>query len=63
MPKRLCPRRKPGPAPFPFLEGLKARSVNLDDDTVALAKVLGDGNVSAGLREAVRVAYRLRQSR
>lgn len=55
--------RKSGPPPLPFLDNLKMRAVSLDDDTVKLARLLGNGNASAGIREAVRVAYRLRQSK
>lgn len=55
-------RKKPGPPPLPFLDNLKPRAVNLDDDTVKMALVLGGGNMSQGVRGAVRLAYRQRQS-
>lgn len=52
------PRKKPGPKPLPFLDGMRPRTVYLDDDTITMAKVLGNGNVSAGLREAVRTEFK-----
>lgn len=37
-----------------FDRTMKHISVRLDDKTIELAKVLGDGNLSEGLRTAVR---------
>jgi hypothetical protein len=51
---------KPGPKVEPFLDHatIKARTVSLDDLTLDMAKVLaGNGNVSKGLRLAVRFAF------
>lgn len=48
----------PGRAPPGRPVEIDARRVNvtLDDETIERAKALGDGNLSAGLREAVRRA-------
>lgn len=56
------PRRggaRPNSGPKTELEGqpTKRVQVSLDDRTVELLKVVGNGNVSAGIRHAARVAY------
>lgn len=38
------------------MEGGKRRNVYLDDESWALAQSLGDGNASAGIREALKLA-------
>ena len=51
---------RPGPKIEPFLDHatVKARTVSLDDLTLDMAKVLaGNGNISKGLRLAVRFAF------
>ena len=52
---------KRGPKIEPFLEGMKQRTLSLDDLTMTMASVLGDGNASRGIREAVRYAFGLYQ--
>lgn len=44
------PKRAPG---RPTTLGAKPRNVTLDDDRVAFAKQLGDGNLSEGIRRAL----------
>ena len=56
------PRRggaRPNSGPKTELEGqpTKRVQVSLDSRTVDLLKVVGHGNVSAGIRHAARVAY------
>ncbi len=56
------PRRggaRPNSGPKTELGGQPVRrvQVSLDDRTLELLKVLGNGNVSAGIRHAARVAY------
>jgi post-segregation antitoxin (ccd killing protein) len=53
-------RRKPGPKVDPKLGALERHTMTLDRDTVRMAKVLGK-NVSDGIRNAVRTAYRAYQ--
>lgn len=48
---------RPGPKTEPYLDGLRPRTVTFDDRTEEMARVLGNGNVSLGLREAVRFTY------
>lgn len=48
---------RPGPKTEPYLDGLRPRTVTFDDRTDEMARVLGNGNVSLGLREAVRFTY------
>lgn len=50
-------KRKPGPRTERLLGPISPRTVGLDDLTVTKALVLGQDNLSQGLREAVRVAY------
>jgi hypothetical protein len=55
--------RKPGPKIEPGLSGqVTRRTVLVDDLTWRRLTVLGDGNVSKGVREAARVAYDRYQS-
>ena len=55
---------KPGPKTEPFIERPRPRTLNLDDLTITMAKVLdGDeANVSRGIRAAVRFAFDLYQA-
>lgn len=55
---------KPGPKTEPFLEGVRARTVSLDDLTMEMARVLslGEDNASKGIRNAVRFAFDLYQA-
>lgn len=49
---------KPGPKTEPFLDGTRARTVSLDELTVRMAKAIDhEGNLSRGIRVAVRHAY------
>jgi hypothetical protein len=52
---------KRGPKTDPRLEQLSRRTVVLDEPTVAKARALGK-NLSDGIRNAVRTAYRIYQS-
>lgn len=49
-------KQRPGPKLPGNIDAVRKRTVSLDDDTVALAKVLGV-SLSDGLRNAVRTAY------
>lgn len=53
-------KQRPGPKLPTNIDAVRKRCVSLDDDTVALALVLGE-NLSDGLRKAVRVAYQVYQ--
>ena len=57
MTKPKAFKRKPGPRTERLLGPISPRTVGLDDLTVTKALVLGQDNLSQGLREAVRVAY------
>lgn len=50
-------RRKPGRKPIVHGQPMKRRLVHLNDMEDRMARVLGDGNLSAGIRKAIRVAY------
>lgn len=50
-------RRNSGPKTELFGEPMQRIQASLDARTVDLLKVLGDGNVSKGIRVAARVAY------
>lgn len=50
-------KRKPGPRTERLLGELTPATVGLDELTRKKALVLGKGNLSCGLREAVRTAY------
>ena len=47
------PKSATGPAP--------RRQVTLDDETLAILRELGDGNVSEGIRVAARIAAEARK--
>lgn len=47
----------PGPKTEPFIDPVRPRTLSLDDQTVEMAKVLGEDNASRGIRAAVRYAY------
>jgi hypothetical protein len=51
------PRRNSGPKTELIGEPMRRVQVTLDARTVDLLQVLGDGNVSKGIRQAARVAY------
>lgn len=44
-----------------ILNGGKRRNVYLDDETIENAKALSGGDISRGLREAVRIATKLKE--
>jgi hypothetical protein len=50
-------KARPGRKIDPHLREVAAVTLSLDPLTRRKAKVLGNGNESAGVREAVRVAY------
>lgn len=50
-------RRNSGPKTEMVGEPMKRVQVSLDIRTLDLLQVLGDGNVSKGIRHAARVAY------
>jgi hypothetical protein len=53
----------PGPKIEPHLDGVRARTLSLDDMTIDMAKVLGaNGSASQGIREAVRFTYQAYQA-
>ena len=54
-------RRKPGPKVDPRLGELTRQTLTLDAGTVRMAKALGK-NLSDGVRNAVRSAYRAYQN-
>lgn len=49
------PKRRPGRPPA--LKQGRMRGLYLDDDTADMARSLGEGNMSAGIRLAVRVVH------
>jgi len=51
------PPRKRGPKPLINGETLKRKQVTIDEMTERMLKVLGKGNLSAGVRAAASVAY------
>lgn len=53
---------KTGPQTEPHLEDLNPRTLYLDDLTIEMAKVLGLGNQSRGVRQAIRFAFSAYQS-
>ena len=48
---------KRGPKPIHPGEPMRKQAVALDEMTLRKLRVLGKGNISAGVREAARVAY------
>ena len=48
---------KRGPKINPMLEPPRRRNLNLDDLTVSMLEVVGEGNISEGARRAARLAY------
>lgn len=54
-------RRKPGPKVDPQLGELTRQTLTLDEGTLRMARVFGK-NLSDGVRNAVRVAYRAYQN-
>jgi len=46
-------KRRPG-RPRILATGDKRRTVTFDPETLALARILGDGNINAGVRLALR---------
>ena len=55
--RKTLQRKKAGrKSEFPT-EKMQRKLVTVDALTVDLAKVLGEGNLSKGIRDAVRVAY------
>lgn len=52
------PRRRSGrKTELPPSEHTKPVTVTLDEMTLRMLRVLGDGNLSRGIRDAARVAY------
>ncbi len=51
----LVERKKPGPKPT--MVGRRSINVGMTDDTIEKARKLGRGNLSAGVRVAVDIAY------
>lgn len=49
-------RKKPGPKPI-LGETLQRKQITIDEMTERKLKVLGDGNLSAGVRKAAESAY------
>lgn len=54
--------RRPGPKLEPGIEEVRPRDVLLDDASVDMLKVVGQGNLSRGIRRAARVAYKAYQA-
>jgi len=50
-------RNKPGRKTELVGEPMRRTEISVDEMTLRLLRVLGDGNVSKGVREAARVAY------
>ena len=48
---------KRGPKTEPMIEGVRARTVSLDDVTTQMLEALGGGNLSRGIRVSARYAY------
>lgn len=57
------PLKKRGPKPLIPGEVMTQKLVSIDSLTIRKLKVLGDGNLSAGVREAAQVAYDRYQSK
>lgn len=53
---------RPGPKTNPYLGPLKRATVLIDDLTIEMLRVVGDGNLSEGVRRAARTAYDLYQA-
>jgi hypothetical protein len=52
----LVERKKPGPKPS--MVGRRSINVGMTDETIEKARTLGRGNLSAGVRVAVDMAWR-----
>lgn len=49
-------RKGSGPKTLDGVRGMERKNVTLDAETIELAREIGSGDLSAGLRKAVRLA-------